>query len=162
MAHSSNGKFCSDQNLIWSNSFRLLCKCICVTAVDKQILPLLYLQIPFSANSGYPCTVAIDFGTTFSGYAYYLRASHNISIPTWIAGNMELSYKTPTTVLLDNKTNFVDFGYDAEKRYVDLCGDDEHENYYYFHRFKMMLYDKIRTEVRICTSISKWKIEQIM
>lgn len=68
---------------------------------------------------------------------------------------MELSYKTPTTVLLDNKTNFVDFGYDAEKRYVDLCGDDEHENYYYFHRFKMMLYDKIRTEVRICTSISK-------
>lgn len=112
-----------------------------------------YLQIPlretaFSSISNNLCVAAIDFGTTFSGYAYAYNPN-NISVSKWNAGDWGLvSYKTPTTVLLNKDTNFFAFGFDAETAYSKLCDDGEHEEYYYFHRFKMMLYDKVRTSVR--------------
>jgi hypothetical protein len=93
---------------------------------------------------------AIDFGTTFSGYAFSMRSSPNeIHCPHWNPPSTELiSHKTPTTVLLDGKKDFIAFGYDAEAQYLELAeqGKDAN-NYYYFRRFKMMLYDKIRIEV---------------
>ena len=46
---------------------------------------------------------AIDFGTTYSGYAYSMRSDPmKIYCPHWTSGTSTLaSCKTPTTVLLD-------------------------------------------------------------
>ena len=102
---------------------------------------------------------AIDFGTTFSGYAFGSREElendpTKIFAPVWQAADGGLiSSKTPTTVLLDNDENLVEFGFDAETAYSELSENGEHEDHYYFRRFKMMLYDKVRTSVRKTNSV---------
>nr|XP_034311557.1 heat shock 70 kDa protein 12A [Crassostrea gigas] len=95
---------------------------------------------------------AIDFGTTFSGYAFAARGElqddlSKIYVPHWRSSDGSLiSYKTPTTVLLDKDEKLVDFGFDAETTYAELSENGEHEDYFYFRRFKMMLYDQVRTK----------------
>lgn len=96
---------------------------------------------------------AIDFGTTYSGYAYsmtddYKKDKLNISSATWKSATM-ISPKTPTSVLLDSDKALVAFGYDAESEYTLLAEKNEHENYYYFRRFKMELFNEIRDSVSI-------------
>ncbi|XP_062611441.1 heat shock 70 kDa protein 12A-like [Saccostrea cucullata] len=100
--------------------------------------------------SGYPLyVVAIDFGTTYSGYAFAFRGTflkdgekdiNEIHAVPWNAGEL-MSDKTPTTLLLDADKNFVCFGYEAENTYSKLP-EEEKKKYFYFRRFKMMLYDK--------------------
>lgn len=98
---------------------------------------------------------AIDFGTTFSGYAFAMRDelekdSSKIFAPHWHASDGSLiSHKTPTTVLLDKEEKLVDFGFDAETTYAELAENGEHEDHFYFRRFKMLLYDQVRTKVRL-------------
>lgn len=98
---------------------------------------------------------AIDFGTTFSGYAFsflhdYKRDPLKISANTWTAGLGSLvSLKTSTCVLFDSTQKFHSFGYEAEEKYSNLALDDEHYDWYYFRRFKMMLYNKM-----VCIYIS--------
>ncbi|KAL3879877.1 hypothetical protein ACJMK2_032154 [Sinanodonta woodiana] len=93
---------------------------------------------------------AIDFGTTYSGWAFsfkheYDTDSTKIAARQWHGGQM-VSTKSPTTVLIkpDGKT-FDSFGYEAETRYSELASDDnnEHNKWYYFRRFKMMLHGKM-------------------
>ncbi|VDI63256.1 Hypothetical predicted protein [Mytilus galloprovincialis] len=91
---------------------------------------------------------AIDFGTTYSGYAFSMKDTFKtdpLKIYTnqaWNAGGKQLlSLKTPTCILLDSNKQFDSFGYDAENRYADLVMDDDHEDYFYFHRFKMSLHN---------------------
>lgn len=88
---------------------------------------------------------AIDFGTTYSGYAFafkkdYTSDCQNIRIhgATFKGG---LSLKAPTCVLFDEFGNFHSFGFDAENTYAELTAEDEHHEWYYFRRFKMMLYN---------------------
>lgn len=106
---------------------------------------------------------AIDFGTTFSGYAFAARGElqddlSKIYVPHWRSSDGSLiSYKTPTTVLLDKDEKLVDFGFDAETTYAELSENGEHEDYFYFRRFKMMLYDQVRTKVRVGIHISEEK-----
>ncbi|XP_062593077.1 heat shock 70 kDa protein 12A-like [Saccostrea cucullata] len=94
---------------------------------------------------------AIDFGTTYSGYAFGMTREltedpPKVYCPTWHAADGGLiSYKTPTTVLLDENRELVAFGFDAEEQYAELADENDHVDHYYFHRFKMMLYEKIRT-----------------
>ncbi|XP_053400020.1 heat shock 70 kDa protein 12A-like [Mercenaria mercenaria] len=91
---------------------------------------------------------AIDFGTTYSGYAFSF-ANEFKDDPTkvyaqtkWVAGSGALmSLKTPTILLLNKDKTFNAFGYEAENAYTELAEDGEHEDYYYFRRFKMMLYN---------------------
>lgn len=91
---------------------------------------------------------AIDFGTTFFGYAFsflheYQKDPLKISTPSWTAGSGGLvSLKTSTCVLFDSKQTFHSFGYEAEEKYSNLALDDKHHDWYYFSRFKMMLYNK--------------------
>ncbi|XP_048744917.1 heat shock 70 kDa protein 12B-like isoform X2 [Ostrea edulis] len=98
--------------------------------------------------------VAIDFGTTYSGYAFSARGDfssdplENIETNIWQSGNL-VSHKTPTTLLLkhsepDGRQEFVAFGYEAEDIYSHLA-EGERDGYYYFRRFKMALYDEDRT-----------------
>ncbi|CAG2237770.1 unnamed protein product [Mytilus edulis] len=93
---------------------------------------------------------AIDFGTTYSGYAYSLKGEYekdelNIHAnQSWNSGGKSLmSLKTPTCILI-NKENkeFESFGYEAENAYADIVIDNEADNYYFFDRFKMTLYTR--------------------
>ncbi|XP_062619948.1 heat shock 70 kDa protein 12A-like [Saccostrea cucullata] len=94
---------------------------------------------------------AIDFGTTYSGYAIGARSEleedpPRVFCPVWQGKGDIMSFKAPTTVLLNEKKQFVAFGYEAEEQYAELAEEEEHEGHYYFRRFKMMLYDKVRTK----------------
>lgn len=96
---------------------------------------------------------AIDLGNTFSGYAFATRADVNDDplrshTPHWYASNSTLiSSKTPSTVLLNKREQLVAFGYEAESKYAELLENEEGENYYYFPKFKMMLYDHVKIKV---------------
>ena len=91
-------------------------------------------------------SVAIDFGTSYSGYAY-LRTEDYHADPTkihvnrnWTAGNKGFSMKTPTVLLLSPDKKFAAFGYEAEDRYNQLALNNEHKEWFYFRRFKMKLH----------------------
>ena len=93
---------------------------------------------------------AIDFGTTYSGYAYSLLGEYNkdkLNIhanQAWNSGGKSLmSLKTPTCILMKKNGEsftFESFGYEAENQYADIVIEREADDYYFFDRFKMMLY----------------------
>lgn len=92
---------------------------------------------------------AIDFGTTFSGYAFSTkhdflkdpRKLGNISIKHWADPISTMTYnKTSTCILFTEERIFDKFGFEAEAKYLDLILDNDHENWYFFRRFKMSLY----------------------
>jgi len=86
----------------------------------------------------------IDFGTTFSGYAYSFK-DDPMKITTnqgWNAGSERLiSLKTPTCVLVNPSKQFDSFGFEAENKYVDLADDKEHTGWLLFRWFKMILHN---------------------
>ena len=87
---------------------------------------------------------ALDFGTTYSGYAFSFRSKPNDihTNPEWVAGSEKLiSLKCPSSVLLKPDKTLHSFGYEAENKYADLAEDDDHHNWYLFRRFKMTLYE---------------------
>ncbi|XP_053398855.1 heat shock 70 kDa protein 12A-like isoform X2 [Mercenaria mercenaria] len=95
---------------------------------------------------------AIDFGTTYSGWAFSFLSDFKsdrtkASARKWHSGSTQTD-KTPTCILLrpDGKT-IEAFGYDAENRYRDLIDSGEHEKYYYFRRFKMLLNKKLGEKI---------------
>lgn len=100
------------------------------------------------SKSKHIVVAAMDFGTTYSGYAYSLVHEYE-NDPTkvfahtkWVAGSQQLiSLKTPSILLLNPDKTFKSFGYEAENDYGDLAVEGKHTDYYYFRRFKMLLYD---------------------
>ncbi|XP_069109364.1 uncharacterized protein, partial [Argopecten irradians] len=88
---------------------------------------------------------AIDFGTTYSGYAFSWQADYKqyplrIFTNTWSEGSSALmSSKTPTCVLFKPDGTFHSFGYEAEDKYAELALEEEQEGWRYFRRFKMKL-----------------------
>lgn len=101
------------------------------------------------SSKGPALIAAIDFGTMYSGYAFSIidsspKRQFTINMnQAWNAGGHNLlSIKTPTTLLLDASKQLVAFGYQAENRYTELEMDGKIDGYYYFHRFKMKLFEK--------------------
>ena len=91
--------------------------------------------------------VAIDIGTTSSGCSWKVPSFLN---PISRKRNTRTSTRISTTILLDNDQKLVDFGRGAENIYSVLFANEEKkENFHYFHQFKLLLYDKARTSVRI-------------
>ncbi|KAL3878389.1 hypothetical protein ACJMK2_030745 [Sinanodonta woodiana] len=87
--------------------------------------------------------VAIDFGTSYSGYAFSCTAEYithplKIFAKRWPGGYT----KTPTSLLLDHNQEYVAFGSDAETKYAELASKNKHQEYYYFRHFKMALHAK--------------------
>ena len=81
--------------------------------------------------------MAIDFGTTFSGYAYpWLSNKKEILTHYWGKSNI----KTPTIVLMDPQKNFNSFGQEAKDKYLELIKQGVHKKWYYFEHFKMKLF----------------------
>lgn len=98
------------------------------------------------ADENFKIVAAIDFGTTFSGYAYsFADDSERIyTNKNWGQTQGFLLHKTPTCLLLSPSGEFNSFGFEAVSKYNDLSEEDA-EEYYYFDRFKMKLYDnKVR------------------
>ncbi|KAL4236721.1 hypothetical protein ACF0H5_005105 [Mactra antiquata] len=93
----------------------------------------------------YPCVVAIDFGTTYSGYAFSTRTDYKsdplrVVSSTW-AGTRLISLKAPSCILFRPDRKFDSFGFEAEDKYMELTMDNEHNQWYFFKRFKMSLYN---------------------
>ncbi|KAL3832241.1 hypothetical protein ACJMK2_023901 [Sinanodonta woodiana] len=95
----------------------------------------------------YFIVVAIDFGTTYSTYAYSTRDEFEtnplkiFADLKWDAGGVFQAEKTATTVLFDEKRNLRSFGFEAEAKYANL-DDSQKKNWYYFSRFKMNLFQR--------------------
>ncbi len=92
----------------------------------------------------YISVVAIDFGTSFSGFAFAFNHKEG---ETGIHMNKEwgtdLGYstlKTPTCLLLNPDKSFNSFGFEAQDRFAEL-DEDQAQEYFYFERFKMILHN---------------------
>lgn len=108
---------------------------------------------------------AIDFGTTYSGYAFSWKGEwRKVNLQTCVIDNF-VSQKAPTTLLLNPDRTFNAFGHGAESTFKEMteehCSDSDSDSdtqeetepkstnwreYYYFQRFKMLLH---KDEVRI-------------
>lgn len=87
---------------------------------------------------------AFDFGTTYSGYAFSYRDEPTLvrTNPGWDGGTNDLlTLKTPTCVLLNPDRQFDSFGYEAENKYYRLSGENKHQGWLLFRRFKMLLHN---------------------
>ncbi|XP_076117727.1 heat shock 70 kDa protein 12A-like isoform X2 [Mytilus galloprovincialis] len=87
---------------------------------------------------------AIDFGTSYSGYAFsfrheYQRDQLKISTNLW-AHNSGLSPKAPSAVLIGPDRQVEAFGYEAHSKYNELIESGYETNHLYFEKFKMILY----------------------
>ncbi|XP_060592450.1 heat shock 70 kDa protein 12A-like [Ruditapes philippinarum] len=99
-------------------------------------------------NDDYLLVAAIDFGTAYSGYAFSTRGEYKndplkVCANTWSGGSL-MSLKTSTCILFDKRKKFHSFGFEAEDNYSGYALDNEHNEYYFFRRFKMKLFDKMQ------------------
>ncbi|XP_068758558.1 heat shock 70 kDa protein 12A-like [Montipora capricornis] len=105
---------------------------------------------PFNRNRAgeYDVVVSIDFGTSFSGFAYSFNhedGSEDIYMNrAWGSAQGFPTHKTPTCLLLNPGKKFVEFGYEAAEKYAEL-EDDEDRSFYFFDRFKMLLHGSEET-----------------
>lgn len=92
---------------------------------------------------------AIDFGTTYSGYAFsflhdYKKDPTKCSTFSWAAGSGGLiSLKTSSCILFDKNGISDRCGFEAETKYADLALENKHGDWLFFERFKMNLYKQI-------------------
>lgn len=98
-----------------------------------------------------PIVASIDFGTTYSGYAYSFRNDWTKVITHSWHGGEYMTHKAPTTLLLKPNGDFFEFGFKAEKQYAELAEKEEHEDYYFFRRFKLILKPKLTERVNRAT-----------
>ncbi|XP_061167776.1 heat shock 70 kDa protein 12B-like [Saccostrea echinata] len=111
----------------------------------------------------YSACVAIDIGTTGTGYAYKILGdlgSDRMEVTLnnkWTEESPGLlGIKTPTCLLLDPKMTFNAFGYEAENKYAELASEGLHSDWYYFERFKLQLFkNKITPSLQIEDAIGK-------
>ena len=105
------------------------------------------LRMGFQEPHASVVVVAIDFGTTFSGYAFaFTRDPDSIHMMRkWEGGDPGVNnQKIPTTLLLKPDGSFHSFGYGARDFYHDL-EHSEAKKWLYFEKFKMSLHS---SEVR--------------
>ncbi|KAA0718417.1 Heat shock 70 kDa protein 12A [Triplophysa tibetana] len=103
--------------------------------------------------------IAIDFGTSYSGYAFSFMCDdfqEQIRIPPWGMEQGLKTFKTPTCILFDEEQEFKEFGYDAMKTFTRLMKKEEAKKHYLFEHFKMELYDKqIQRDLMITATCGK-------
>ncbi|XP_022777848.1 heat shock 70 kDa protein 12A-like [Stylophora pistillata] len=109
-------------------------------------------QTPFERD----VIIAIDFGTTYSGFGYvFLNASqdHIYVFQKWGRGQGMGYGKTPTALLLTEKGEFHKFGHAAVETYgKQAMSKKDCKKLLYFDKFKLLLHSKKdlneRTEVK--------------
>ena len=109
----------------------------CVFTANED--PLFY-----SPKSTYLAVVAIDFGTTYSGFAFsFIKDQGRDAIfmnMDWVNEQGGQTSKTPTCLLLKPDLSFDSFGYEAIEKYAGLEGEGEEREYLFFKHFKMALH----------------------
>ncbi|XP_050545899.1 heat shock 70 kDa protein 12A-like isoform X3 [Daktulosphaira vitifoliae] len=88
--------------------------------------------------------VAVDLGTTYSGYAYSFKRFRDVNIMKKPKNESELiddRQKIPTVLLLTPDFKFHSFGTPARDYFHDMHPDDA-QKWYYFDKFKMFLCNK--------------------
>lgn len=93
-------------------------------------------------HQGHFVVVAIDFGTTYSGYAFsFTRDPNSIHMMRkWEGGDPGvINQKTTTTILLTPDGEFHSFGFSARDNFHDLDENDA-KKWFYFENFKMLLH----------------------
>uniref|UniRef100_A0A672TRZ2 Heat shock protein family A (Hsp70) member 12A n=1 Tax=Strigops habroptila TaxID=2489341 RepID=A0A672TRZ2_STRHB len=100
--------------------------------------------------------IAIDFGTSFSGYCFSLASgADQIRQVYWGTEYGFKTSKTPTCILFNQKQEFKKFGYDAIMKYKSLPSS-EADNWYFFQNFKMKLYNtKVTSDMGLKASNGK-------
>lgn len=87
--------------------------------------------------------VAIDFGTSYSGYCFSLASgTDQIRQVYWGAEHGLKTPKTPTSILFNQNQEFKHFGYDAVMKYKSLPSSQA-DSWYFFQNFKMQLYNTV-------------------
>lgn len=105
-------------------------------------------------DSNFTHFIAIDFGTYGCGIAVSTNIDpHNVRVyANWTHSRVAL--KCPTALLLNDEGEFEEFGDKALYAYQSknrLRRPDKADQYYFFYRYKMCLYNKVR--IHLCTSI---------
>ena len=112
---------------------------------------------------------AIDFGTRYSGYAFTSRSDFlanplRIGISHWKEeSGKTVFHKAPSCILFDPHGNLYSFGANAKNKYAELSLDNFQEKWFFFERFKTVLFDNQvsnisffhRFEVRIEISVTR-------
>ena len=87
--------------------------------------------------------MAIDFGTTESGFSFSFQHEDTIyQNKNWGQDLGFMSYKAPSSVLIDQTGAFDSFGYEAENKYMSLEKEDR-QSFNLYRRFKMALQNKV-------------------
>ena len=101
-------------------------------------------ELLLSSGVAHIAVVAIDFGTTFSGFAFAFNnkeGEKRIHMnKEWGTDQGYSTLKTPTCLLLNADKSFNAFGYEAQDRYAEL-EEEAAQQYYYFESFKMTLHN---------------------
>ncbi|XP_027880055.1 heat shock 70 kDa protein 12A-like [Xiphophorus couchianus] len=96
--------------------------------------------------------ISIDFGTTYSGYAFSLASREEEVDPHVKFWGEEIGLETPkapTCILFDEHQQFVSFGYKAKQTSLKTSGKDGRAMFF-FDCFKMSLYGKkVTTDLTI-------------
>ncbi|KAF4532344.1 hypothetical protein B566_EDAN003647 [Ephemera danica] len=112
---------------------------LCRSSIASPQTPQARSPLAASASA----VVAIDLGTTHSGYAYSVcrEPGHQVHVMRrWEGGDSGLvNHKTPTALLLTPEGEFHSFGSAARDAYLDLPAT-EIRRWLYFDRFKMALH----------------------
>ncbi|XP_034959582.1 heat shock 70 kDa protein 12B [Zootoca vivipara] len=99
-------------------------------------------EIRMRQTTPFSVVVAIDFGTTSSGYAFSFASDPEAihMMRKWEGGDPGVAHqKTPTSLLLTPDGSFHSFGYTARDYYHDL-DPDEARDWLYFEKFKMKIH----------------------
>lgn len=112
---------------------------------DLDSIPLDAFGRPSGAGERkHVVVVAIDFGTTYSGYAYSLMSTPD-DIYLMNRGQVgqfgAMTNKIPTILLLNEHGAFHSFGFEARETYHDL-DEAESTKWLYFEKFKMELHSR--------------------
>jgi len=68
-------------------------------------------------------------------------------MPCWRLASISV-FQTSSCILFNPEGELDSFGFDAEDKYAELTLDDNHEDWFYFKYFKMLLYEnEVRQEV---------------
>ena len=116
--------------------------------------------------------IAIDFGTYGCGMAVSTNVETAIGSETdnihiysnWIQSKMAV--KCPTALLLNDEGKFEAFGDTAVRNYESrnrLLRPSKANQYYFFYRFKMCLYNKVRIDLIIVITACRnnvWSIRR--
>lgn len=137
--------FLSFTFLFCSDHFLYLFYCSIVTP-----FVLLYIglrDLLFDREKSFLATVAIDLGTTYSGFAFSLNKeqSENSMIfmnKDWVTEQGHRTSKTPTCLLLKPDRSFDSFGYKAVEKYANLRSVYEEKEFLFFQHFKMSLHNE--------------------